>query len=143
MSGKTWGIIALVMIAAALCTGLYGILLYSGIAAGIYLAGSAAVYLIFVYAFCSKCPVRNDCNHVVMGWLTHLMPSRVTGPYSRSDLLGTVLFFGFVALFPQYWLVRNPILMLVFWILFLGNLAITRSRCCKGCGNLCCPLRYE
>jgi hypothetical protein len=32
--------------------------------------------------------------------------------------------FGFVALFPRYRLIRNPVLMLVFRVLFLGNLAI-------------------
>ena len=143
MSDRTYGIVGLAMFAAAFCTGLYAILPYSIIAAGIYLVGSTAVYLIFVYAFCAKCPVRNECNHVVMGRLTQLVPARTTGAYSRSDLLGTVVFFGFVALFPQYWLIRNPMLMLVFWMLFFGNLAITHSRCCKGCGNTCCPLRYE
>jgi hypothetical protein len=40
-------------------------------------------------------------------------------------VLGLLLFFGFVALFPQYWLIQNPMLMLVFWTLFLGNLLIT------------------
>ena len=101
MSNKTYGIVGLAMFAAAFFTGLYGILPYSITAAGIYLVGSTAVYLIFVYAFCAKCPVRNDCNHVVMGRLTQLVPARATGAYSRSDLLGTVLFFGCVALFPS------------------------------------------
>ena len=143
MSKKTVGIIALALITAAFITGLYGILLYSVIMTGIYLIGSIAVFLFFVYAFCAKCPVRNDCNHVLMGMATHLMPARTTGAYSRCDLLGTVLFFGFIALFPRYWLIRNPLLMLVFWILFFGNLVITHYWCCKGCGNTCCPLRYE
>jgi hypothetical protein len=143
MSKKTYGIIGLVMYIAAFLVGLYGILPYSVTAAGIYLVGSIAVFLIFVYAFCAKCPVRDNCTHVLQGMVTHLMPGRTTGAYSRCDLLGTLLFFAFVALFPQYWLIRNPMLMLVFWILFLGNLAITHYMCCKGCGNIYCLLRYE
>lgn len=143
MSKKTYGIIGLAMFILAFFIGLYGILQYSVIAAGIYLIGSIAVFLIFVYAFCAKCHVRNDCNHVLMGLVTHLMPARTTGVYSRCDLFGTVLFFGFLALFPQYWLIRNPILMLIFWILFLGNLVITHYSCCRECGNTYCPLRYE
>ena len=102
MSNKTYGIIALVMLTAAFLVGLYGILQYSVTAAGIYLVGSIAVFLIFVYSFCAKCPIRNDCTHIVMGMATHLMPARTAGAYSRCDLLGTLLFFGFVALFPQY-----------------------------------------
>ncbi|MEI7434175.1 MAG: hypothetical protein WCJ93_08000 [Methanomicrobiales archaeon] len=143
MSQKTYGIIALIVLIAAFLVGLYGILQYSVTAAAIYLIGSIVVFLIFVYAFCAKCPIRNNCTHVVMGCATHLMPSRATGAYSRPDLLGTLLFFGFVALFPQYWLIRNSLLMLVFWILFLGNLGITHYTCCKGCGNIYCQLRYE
>jgi hypothetical protein len=143
MSKKTYGIIGLVTYLAAFLVGLYGIFLYSLPAAGIYLVGSLAVFLIFVYAFCAKCPVRDACNHVLMGMVTHLMPGRAAGAYSRSDLLATLLFFGFIALFPQYWLIRNPMLMLVFWILFLGNLAIIHYLCCKGCGNIYCLLRYE
>ena len=75
--------------------------------------------------------------------LTLCMPGRKTGSSSRCDLLGLLLFFGFVALFPQYWLIQNLMLMALFWILFLGNLVITHFMCCKGCGNIYCMLRYE
>ena len=101
MSTKTNGLIGLIMLIAAVLVGLYGIFPYSVTAAGIYLAGSIAVFLIFVYAFCAKCPVRDNCTHVLQGMLTHCMPGRTTGPYSPGDLLGLFLFFGFVALFPQ------------------------------------------
>jgi hypothetical protein len=143
MAKIPYGIIALVMFLAAFLVGLYGILRYSVSAAGIYLMGSIAVYLVFVYAFCAKCPVRDRCNHVIMGMVTRLMPARTAGAYTPCDLLSTVVFFGFVALFPQYWLIQNPLLMLVFWILFFGNLAVTHYRCCKGCGNIFCLFRYE
>jgi hypothetical protein len=143
MSTKTFGFIGLIMLIAAVLVGLYGIFQYSVTAAGIYLVGSIAVFLIFVYAFCAKCPARDNCTHVLQGMLTHCLPGRTTGPYSAGDLLGLILFFGFVALFPQYWLIRNLMLMGVFWILFVGNLVITHFGCCKGCGNIYCMLRYE
>jgi len=143
MSAKRYGFIGLLMLIAAVLTGLSATLLYSVTAAAIYLVGSIAVFLIFVYAYCAKCPVRDDCTHLLQGRLTRLMPGRTTGAYSRSDLLGLVVFFGFVALFPQVWLIRTPVLMLVFWILFLGNLVITHYGCCRGCGNISCLLRYE
>jgi len=143
MSAKTYGFIGLVMLIAAVLVGLYGILQYSVTTAGVYLVGSIAVFLIFVYAFCAKCPVRDNCTHILQGMVTRIMPGRPTGPYSACDLLGLGVFFGFVALFPQYWLMRNPMLMLVFWILFLGNLLITHFGCCMGCGNVYCMLRYE
>ena len=48
ISKKTYGIIGLVMLIAAFLAGLYGIFPYSVTAAGIYLVGSIAVFLIFV-----------------------------------------------------------------------------------------------
>ncbi len=101
MSTKTNGLIGLIMLITAVLVGLYGIIQYSVTAAGMYLVGSIAVFLIFVYAFCAKCPVRDNCTHVLQGMLTHCLPGRTTGPYSHRDLLGLILFFGFVALFPQ------------------------------------------
>jgi len=82
--------------------------------------------------YSAKCPVRDNCSPVLQGKVTHLLPGRTTGPYSPGDLIGTFLFFGFVALFPQYWPIRNLMLMLVFWILSLGNLVITHYGCCRG-----------
>jgi hypothetical protein len=41
------------------------------------------------------------------------------------------------------WLVRQWPLLLVFLVLFAGNLVLTHFTCCKGCGNRFCLLRYE
>ena len=80
-----YGVIGMLMVLiAAILVGLSGILPYSVTAAGMYLAGSIVVFLIFVYAFCAKCPVRDNCTHIIQGRLTHLMPGRTTGPYSPA-----------------------------------------------------------
>ncbi len=143
MAGKLPGVIALCLLAASVLAGLYGISRYSVAAAGIYLVGSISVWLVFVYAFCAKCPVHEQCNRVVMGFVAGLMPQRAAGAYTRVELLAVLLFFAFVALFPLYWLIRQPLLLLVFLALFAGNLVLTHFTCCKGCGNRFCFLRYE
>jgi Na+/H+ antiporter NhaA len=143
MTGKVPGVIALCLLATSVIAGLYGISLYSITAACIYLVGSITVWLVFVYAFCAKCPVHDQCNRVVMGLVAGLMPKRDAGAYTRGELLAVLLFFGFVALFPLYWLIRQPLLLLVFLVLFAGNLVLTHFTCCKGCGNRFCLLRYE
>jgi hypothetical protein len=112
-------------------------------AAGIYLVGGIIVWLVFIYAFCAKCPVHDQCNRVVMGLVAGMMPKRAAGAYTRNERLAVLLFFGFVVLFPLYWLVRQPLLLLIFLILFGGNLVLTHFTCCKGCGNRFCMLRYE
>ena len=143
MSGKVPGVVALCLLATSVVAGLYGISQYSGGAAGIYLVGAILVWLVFVYAFCAKCPVHDQCNRVVMGLVAGLMPKRAAGAYTRAELLAVLLFFAFVALFPLYWLIRQPLLLLVFLVLFAGNLVLTHFTCCKGCGNHFCFLRYE
>jgi len=143
MTGKLPGVIALCLLATSVITGLYGISLCSVTAAGIYLVGAIVVWIVFVYAFCAKCPVHDQCNRVVMGLVAGMMPKRAAGPYTRGELLAVFVFFGFVVLFPLYWLVRQRLLLLVFLVLFAGNLILTHFTCCKGCGNRFCLLRYE
>ena len=143
MTGKLPGVTALCLLATSVISGLYGISLFSITAAGIYLVGGIIVWLVFIYAFCAKCPVHDQCNRVVMGLVAGMMPKRVTGSYNKSELLAVFFFFGFILLFPLYWLIRQPILLAVFLALFGGNLVLTHFTCCKGCGNRFCMLRYE
>ena len=143
MAGKLPGVVALCLLATSVLSGLYGISLYSMTAAGIYLVGSLTVWLVFVYAFCAKCPVHDQCNRVLMGLVAGLMPKRDAGAYTKAELLAVLVFFAFVLLFPLYWLIRQPLLLLVFLVLFAGNLVLTHFTCCRGCGNRFCPLRYE
>ena len=143
MAGKLPGVSALSLLAASVIAGLYGISRYSVTAAGIYLAGSLVVWLVFVYAFCAKCPVHDQCNRVLMGLVAGMMPKRDAGAYTRVELLAVLLFFAFVALFPLYWLIGQWLLLLVFLALFAGNLVLTHFTCCRGCGNRFCFLRYE
>jgi len=50
---------------------------------------------------------------------------------------------GVIALCLLYWLVKQPLVLLAFLVLFVGNLVLTHFTCCKGCGNRFCFLRYE
>lgn len=140
---KEWcGILALCMMITVILTGLYDISLYSATAAGIYLAGCIVSLIAFVYLYCTKCPIRKQCIHVVMGLLTRVMPDRPAEPYTRWEHVGVFTFYGFVLLFPQYWLIREPVLIVVFWLLFIGNITLTHYTCCKGCGNTYCKFRH-
>ena len=121
----------------------YGISLYSVTAAGIYLTGCIALVIAFVSAYCTKCPIRDRCVHVVMGLMTGLMPDRPAGPYTRGELNGVIAFFGFIVLFPQDRLIREPLLILAFWVLFIGEWIMAYYACCNGCGNIYCTMRYD
>lgn len=142
MNRKIPGVIAMCLLVASVLTGLYGIFLISGTAAVIYLAGFIVVWLVFIYAFCTKCPVHDQCIHVVNGCLAGLMPQRLPEAYTRGELLAVALFFGFTVLFPLSWLAGKPILLILFIVFFAGNLLLTHFTCCRGCGNRSCMLRY-
>lgn len=143
MNRKIPGVIAMCLLVASFLTGLYGIFQISVTGAIIYLAGFIVVWLVFIYAFCARCPVHDQCNHVVNGCMAGLMPPRIPGKYTAGELLAVALFFGFTFLFPMYWLAGQTLLLILFIVFFAGNLVLTHFTCCKGCGNRFCMLRYE
>lgn len=143
MAKQSFGILAFCMFAAAILIGMYGISLYSLTTAGIYLAGCIVLFITFVFAYCTKCPIRKKCVHVVMGLMTSLMPDRPAGRYTFSELAAVFTFYGFVTLFPQYWLINNPVLMLAFWTLFIGEWILNHYTICRACENIHCKLRCD
>jgi hypothetical protein len=143
MTTKGFGILALFLLVAAIGTGTAGILKYSGPAAVGYLVSTLLLMFLFIYAFCAKCRIRDQCVHVVMGLITRAMPGRDEGPYNPAELAVVLIFFGFIAIFPQYWLVRDPVFLFIFWILFTGEWILTHFTLCRGCGNRYCCLRYD
>jgi hypothetical protein len=137
------GIIAVCMLMVTFCVGIVGIVAYSTPAALIYLVCTSFLLLLFVYAFCAKCPIRSRCVHILMGLITQVLPDRKESPYTRSELGVVILFFAFLVLFPQFWLIQNPVMFLVFWALFIGEWILTHFTCCRGCGNVFCSLRSQ
>lgn len=141
MSNTFYGVIVLLFQIAAMVVGFIGIAQYSLNAALIYAAGIPATFVIFVYAYCTKCPIRNNCVHVVHGLVANLMPGREQGKYSWADILGAMTFFGFVCIFPQYWLLKNLTLLVMFWVIYLTGMSLNAIKLCHGCGNVDCILR--
>jgi hypothetical protein len=136
-----FGVTTYVTQIAAMLVGFFGIAQFSLPVAILYVAGCAVSFIIFVYAFCTKCPIRQNCVHIVHGKLTKILPGRTQGLYSQCDRMGTLLYFGFLTIFPQYWLINNLYLMIIFWAIFLTGLAINSITLCHGCENLDCPVR--
>jgi hypothetical protein len=141
MSKTAIGVVTFSFQIVAMLVGYFGIARFSQTFAITYLAGCAVSFLIFVYSFCTKCPIRENCVHILHGKLTKIMPGRPQGPYTLWDRMGTFLYFGFLAIFPQYWLINNLQLMIVFWAIFLTGMAINGIALCHGCGNVSCPMR--
>jgi hypothetical protein len=66
--------------------------------------------------YCSKCKCRNNCNHWIFGKISILLSKYNPEKYTNYDLiLGTIMPFLIAIAFPQYWLVKSPVLFVSYW----------------------------
>lgn len=140
MNRQTNGIIALLLILAAVLTAAYAIFQTSVSWTVLYLVGILLSVLVIVYSFCTKCPSRTkDCSHVILGKMARFFPPRAEGPYTLRDKAGVVVPVVFLIVFPQYWLLSQPAYFVIFAAFCLGAAAVIQFFVCKGCANCYCP----
>jgi hypothetical protein len=141
MNRKFHGILSLTLVGVAIILGLFSITRESLLMGLLYVAISAVSSCTVVYAFCAKCPCRlHDCAHVLPVKLTTLLPPRKEGPYTALDLIGMSVPLLLIFLFPQFWLWKNPIFLIIFWVLCVVVSIEIVCYVCKGCQNEYCPL---
>jgi membrane-bound metal-dependent hydrolase YbcI (DUF457 family) len=145
MNRQIHGILSLLIMFAAVLTATLAIIRSSSVIwAALYVVGILLSSLIIVYSFCTKCPCRNTgCGHVIPGILTRLFPPRPEGLYTFMDLAGVAIPLVFLIVFPQYWLLSNPPLFILFAVLCLIAAADIQFFVCKGCTNRFCPFCQE
>jgi hypothetical protein len=94
-----------------------------------------------LYSLCSHCPypyVHSDCLFLPHKLIKKFFKYRPT-PMSLSDKTGFMLIMiGLVAI-PQYWLVSNVTLLILFWIACLPVLIIFPFHYCRRCRHFGCP----
>lgn len=140
MNRQTNGMIAFLLLSAAVLTAAYAILQTSVLWTLLYIVGILLSVLVIVYSFCTKCPSRTkDCSHVILGFLSRFFPHRAEGPYTLGDKAGVVVPVVFMIVFPQYWLLSQPAYFVVFAAFCLGAATVIQFFVCKGCRNCYCP----
>ena len=107
--------------------------------AGAYLLVSALTVLLITAVFCSRCPVKGSCVHLLPGLIARIWPER-TGSYSKGELVLTAVLFAAIILPPQQYILSNPGLFPVFWILISTAIILTYSILCPQCGHRHCPM---
>jgi hypothetical protein len=141
MENRFHGVLMLSFLGSASVVGLIAILLESLVLGLLYLTIVAAALLTIVYCFCGKCLCRLDaCVSIFPGKLTQLLPERKGTNYTFWDISAVFISLFAIALFPQYWLIKRVILLLIFWLLFLGAHAEIMLVVCRRCGNERCPM---
>lgn len=140
MSRQIHGVICLLILAAAALTALFAIATSSVFWALVYLVGVLLSALVVMFSFCTRCPCRTTgCGHVIPGKLMRFFPPGDEGPYTLADKFGVVVPVVFLIVFPQYWLLSNSALFVVFVALCLVAAADIQLVVCRGCTNGYCP----
>lgn len=140
MTRQHHGLISLGFIFFAIAVGYYAIFPSSTILAAGYVVISALSGLLIMLAYCTKCPVKESCSHIIPGRIAELLPPRRSGPYTLFEFAVVVFAVGVIVLVPQYWLLSDYWLLAVFWGLLLIGLVELRLCVCQGCGNVYCPI---
>lgn len=140
MNSRFHGVFSLSLIFISIIIGLLSIL-YESLPMGLlYVAIILISPLIVIYSFCSKCICRLDsCGHILPGKFTKLLPPRKQSNYTVWDILGVVVPLTALLVFPQFWLWKTKIFLIIFWLLFLIALAEIMLFVCRECKNEICP----
>jgi hypothetical protein len=139
MNRQTYGFLSLLLILAAVLTATFAIYQFSFFWTLLYLVGLMLSSLVIIFSFCTKCPSRKDCSHIIPGKLICFFPRRPEGSYTLRDKAGVAVPLVFLIVYPQYWLLIQPAYFVLFAGLCLGAAAIIQFFVCKGCTNSFCP----
>jgi hypothetical protein len=143
VSGRFHGTISIILIFIALGIGTYFIYSESSL---LFVSLYLLILIWFILSaslfYCTKCPVREMCNHVILGMISRaLFKEKVGERYTKFDLIfGVGLPSLFAFGFPQYWLYSNIIFLILFWVLIgFSGLEISLF-VCTVCENRDCTL---
>jgi hypothetical protein len=130
------------LLAVPVVTAVAAILRHSGLWAVVFLLFSAGVAVLLLRFFCTRCPHytrQGKTLRCIFFWgLPKLFAPR-TGGYDNLDLAVSGLAAVAFVLFPLWWLIREPILLVVYALSMAGfGAAIYRNEC-KQCIHLECP----
>ena len=138
---RTPSLIMAILLIGGIITGIVGLLSFSIKLAILYALLTIVSLVLIIFSYCGKCTCRLErCSCIFPGKFTRYLPARKQMKYSRLDIIGVMLGFSVITLFPQYWLFQNKTMLVLFWILlFLAHLQI-RLFVCGSCENLNCPV---
>ncbi|NPD46127.1 MULTISPECIES: hypothetical protein [unclassified Lentimicrobium] len=135
---KVHGSISMLLFFACIGIADYALFNYSKILGLIYLMIVIVGFSFIALTYCTKCPIRERCNHLILGFVSKLREYNYNS-YTNLDIIST-LFAVLVIAFPQYWMFESFYLFLIFWILMLIAGVEIFFVVCSKCGNKKCAL---
>jgi len=107
-----------------------------------FLFCNLAYFFGILYTLCAHCPYPykfSDCLFFPHELIKRLYKHRPT-PLTTLDRIGlSVSLFGMV-LFPQYWLLNDYTLLILFWVFCIPAWASLPLYLCRRCRNGACPI---
>ena len=117
----------------------YALFNYSKLLGLIYLMIIILAFSFIALTYCTKCPIRERCNHLIPGFVSKLRKYN-SSSYTNLDIVSTLFAVLVIITFPQYWMFESFYLFLIFWFLMLiAGIEIFFFVCSK-CGNMKCAL---
>jgi len=116
--------------------GTYSIFMVSNVWGVIYLAIIvSSLGIICRYSFCPFCPYPtqySDCLFIPAKFVKKIVRHR-NGEMTSSDKFISLIGFAIIAAIPQYWLLKDMKLFLLYWILLVPMIVRVSSYLCKRC----------
>jgi len=136
------GVIAILLFIGAFLTGGYAVFMYSMLFGFIYAAVIVIFFTVIPAVYCSKCPCRGRCMHVILGPISKLLISKPNeSAYTVMDVVLTLSAAAAAVIIPQPWLIKNIPLLIFYWAAVIIAAAEIFLFVCKGCGNEKCPMK--
>lgn len=135
------GIISIVLVFLSFGIGVVSIAIYSVIVSLISVLTIILAFVTISMIYCSKCKCRNNCNHLIIGKISTLFSKFNPDKYTKKDLIWGVIVPMFIAIgLPQYWLIKNPTLIILYWgVIVLAGLEVYFF-VCNNCLNDKCSM---
>jgi hypothetical protein len=135
------GIISMILVFTSFGIGIATVAKYSvfaGLISGLAIILAFAAISMF---YCSKCKCRNNCNHLIIGKVSLMLSKFKPVNYTNKDLILGVMVPMIIAIgLPQYWLVKNPTILIVYWgLMGLAGLEVFFF-VCNNCLNDKCSM---
>jgi hypothetical protein len=123
--------------------GTWGIFMQAPIWAVIYVLYSCAAFaLVVLPGLCAHCPYPSEystCLFLPPAWVNRFYPYKGPKMHPLAKILVFVAMAGIV-LMPQFWLIANLPLFLLFWLLAVPVVAAFPMHFCKRCRHFDCPM---
>ena len=131
------------LLAVPVFTAIMAIFLHSPIWTLVFLLFSVGMVALLLRFFCTRCPhyTREGTPlKCIFFWGFPKFFSPRSGPYDKIDLAVTGLAAAAVVIFPLYWLIKEPGLLIIYILSAAGLGAALYRNECKRCIHLACSM---